>query len=60
MSDLWPALVLSLRISLVATVAVALVTIPLAYWMSRRRFVGKSIAEALITLPLVLPPTVVL
>jgi molybdate transport system permease protein len=37
----------------------AAIAIPLAYLMARRRFVGKSIVEALITLPLVLPPTVI-
>src|SRR5262245_54469411 len=59
MSALWRALMLSLEIALVATVVVALVAVPLAYVMSRRKFVGKSLLEALITVPLVLPPTVV-
>ena len=59
MSELWPALGLSLKIAGAATAVVALVAIPLAYVMSRRRFIGKSIVEAVITMPLVLPPTVV-
>jgi molybdate transport system permease protein len=57
--QMWPALVLSLRIALVATVVMAMVGIPLAYLMARHRFVGKSVVDALITMPLVLPPTVV-
>jgi molybdate transport system permease protein len=56
---LWPALVLSLQIAGAATGVVILIAIPLAHAMARRRFVGKSIVEALITVPLVLPPTVV-
>jgi len=59
MSDLWPPLWLSLRIATAATVLVALVAIPLAFVMARRAFTGKSILEALLTVPLVLPPTVV-
>jgi molybdate transport system permease protein len=58
-SEVWRPLVLSLRIAVMATVCTAIVTIPLAWWMARRRFLGKSLVEALITLPLVLPPTVV-
>ncbi|HEX8524220.1 MAG TPA: molybdate ABC transporter permease subunit [Tepidisphaeraceae bacterium] len=59
MSGLWSPLLLSLRIAIVATVVAALVAIPLAWVMARKRFVGKSVVEALITLPLVLPPTVI-
>ncbi|MCX5660428.1 MAG: molybdate ABC transporter permease subunit [Planctomycetota bacterium] len=59
MLELWPSLYLSLRIALAAMVVTALLALPLALLMSRRRFVGKSLVEALILLPLVLPPTVV-
>jgi len=58
MSDLWQPLRLSLVIAFCATVLVALVGIPLAFFMARRRFWGKSLMEALILLPMVLPPTV--
>jgi molybdate transport system permease protein len=59
MTDLWPPLLLSLRIAVAATALTALLAIPLAFWFSRRNFPGKSVLEALLTLPLVLPPTVV-
>jgi molybdate transport system permease protein len=59
MSDLWQPLFLSLRIALAATALTALLAIPLAFFFSRRTFRGKSTLEALLTLPLVLPPTVV-
>lgn len=59
MSDLISALLLSLRIALSATALVAVIGIPLAYFLARRRFVGKTLLETLLTVPLVLPPTVV-
>ena len=59
MANLVSALFLSLQIALSATVIVALVGIPLAYGLARRRFVGRTLIETLLTVPLVLPPTVV-
>jgi molybdate transport system permease protein len=59
MSDLWQPLSLSLRIALLATALTALTAIPLAFFLSRRSFHGKSVVEGILTLPLVLPPTVV-
>jgi molybdate transport system permease protein len=52
-------MVLSLRIALVATALVALIGVPLSYFMARRNFSGKSILDAVLLVPLVLPPTVV-
>ena len=59
MSDLWPSLWLTLRIAAAATLVVLAVGVPLAFFMARRRFTGKNLVEALILVPLVLPPTVV-
>ena len=59
MTSLPAALLLSLKIALVATGLVTLVGVPLAYAMARRNFLGKSVVEALLVVPLVLPPTVV-
>ncbi|MFC0229847.1 molybdate ABC transporter permease subunit [Bhargavaea ullalensis] len=56
--DLSP-LALSLRVAVLSTVLVFLFGTALARFLGRRDFPGKSIAEALILLPLVLPPTVV-
>ena len=50
---------LSLKIAAAATALAGIVGIALAYAVSRRRFRGKGFVEAVITLPLVLPPTVV-
>ena len=59
MERLWPALLLTLQIATVATVLTAVVGVPLAMLMAKRRFRGKSLVEAMILVPLVLPPTVV-
>jgi molybdate transport system permease protein len=59
MNHVWHPLLLSLRIAVAATVLVCAVGVPLAFAMSRRKFRGRGIVEAFITMPLVLPPTVV-
>ena len=59
MDAIWSPLLLSLRIAATATALTALVAIPLASTLARRRFAGRSLVEALVTVPLVLPPTVV-
>ena len=53
------ALRLSLQVAVAATALNALVGIPIAYALARRRFWGKSLVDLLVTLPLILPPTVV-
>ncbi|WP_282021020.1 molybdate ABC transporter permease subunit [Planomicrobium okeanokoites] len=50
---------LSLKIASVSTLLVFIASILLARFMCRREFFGKSLIEAIILLPLVLPPTVV-
>jgi molybdate transport system permease protein len=52
-------MLLSLKVAFVATLLVALIGVPLAFFMSRRRFAGKGVLDALLIVPLVLPPTVV-
>ena len=52
------ALRLSLVTSLAATVAVVGMGVPVAYLLAMREFRGKRVLEALIDLPMVLPPTV--
>lgn len=59
MEPLLDALRLSLMVSLSATVAVALVGLGLAYVLASRDFRGKHLLDTLISVPLVLPPTVV-
>jgi len=52
------ALLLSVRVTTVATVLNAFIGIPIAYVLAGRRFWGRSVIDLLVTLPLVLPPTV--
>jgi molybdate transport system permease protein len=56
--DTLSALSLSIRVAVLATVINAVVGIPLAYVLARRRFPGKTLVDLVVTLPLVLPPTV--
>ncbi len=54
----WQAVLLSLRVALVATV----VSLPLAIWvayiLARKDFAGKTLLNGLVHMPLVLPPVV--
>ena len=50
---------LSVQIASVATLVCLLIGVPLAWGMARRRFAGHGLVEALILMPVVLPPTVV-
>jgi molybdate transport system permease protein len=52
------ALSLSIRVAVVATALNAILGIPLAWLLARRRFWGRGLVDLLVTLPLVLPPTV--
>lgn len=54
----WFPLLLSLRVALISTAFVVLVGVALAWLLARRRFAGREALDALVTLPLVLPPTV--
>ena len=55
----WPALWISLRVAGAATVLAMVTGGTLAYVLVRYRFWGKFWLEAIATLPLVMPPTVV-
>lgn len=58
-SDFWSPVKLSLEIASVSVVIVFLFGIFVIRFMARRSFIGKTAVETLLTLPLVLPPTVV-
>ena len=44
--------------SVAATAVTLLIGLPLAWLLSHRRFPGRDLLEALVVLPLILPPTV--
>ncbi len=54
----WFPLWLSLRVAAISTFLALIAGLWIAYWLAFRQFKGKEILDALVTLPLVLPPTV--
>ena len=54
----WMAILLSLKVSVVATLFATPIGIGLAWALARYEFWGKSIIDAAVHLPLVLPPVV--
>lgn len=52
------ALFITLKLAAVTTLILLLVGTPLAWWLARSRWRFKFVCEALVALPLVLPPTV--
>lgn len=54
----WIALELSVRLALATTLVLLVVGVPVAYWLSFSRWRLKFFVEAIVALPLVLPPTV--
>lgn len=52
------ALLITLKLALVSTVVLLVLGTPLAWWLARTRWRFKFIPEAIVALPLVLPPTV--
>jgi molybdate transport system permease protein len=52
------ALLLSLRLALCVSAILFVLGMPLAYWLAYSRWRWKFLLEALVALPLVLPPTV--
>ena len=56
--DEWTAILLSLRIALVATIFSLPFGLAVAWLLARKDFWGKSLVDAIVHLPLVLPPVV--
>src|ERR1700741_4909518 len=54
----WQALFLTLKLDLVVCVLLLLVGVPLAFWLAFSQWRWKFLIEAIVALPLVLPPTV--
>ena len=52
------ALFITLKLAVITTVILLLIGTPVAWWLARSRWRFKFIFEAIVALPLVLPPTV--
>lgn len=55
---MWEAVFLTLKLACVTTLFLMLLGVPIAWWLARSGSWWKEVAGALISLPLVLPPTV--
>lgn len=58
MEGAWVALVLTLKVAGWATALNLVLGVGVGYAMARWRFAGRELADALLTLPMVMPPTV--
>jgi molybdate transport system permease protein len=54
----WDALLLSVRLAGITSLVLLLIGMPVAYWITYSRYRWKFLVEAVVALPLVLPPTV--
>lgn len=54
LSPVW----LSLQLATVTTALLFLLSLPLAWWLATTRFKAKGIVDALVSIPLILPPSV--
>lgn len=54
----WGPLLLTLKLASITTGILLFIAIPLAYWLAFSRFKLKFFIEALVSMPLVLPPSV--
>jgi molybdate transport system permease protein len=54
----WTAFWLTLQVAGCTTVILSVAGIPLAYWLAKSPWRGKFLVEACVSLPLILPPTV--
>lgn len=57
-NDVWPALALSLKVAFWATFLNLLLGVAVGLVLARRRFVGRDLLDTVLTLPMVMPPTV--
>ncbi len=55
----WSPIILSFKLAGITTILLLVVAIPLSYWLSYTRSYFKPVIETLVSMPLVLPPTVI-
>jgi molybdate transport system permease protein len=58
-SALWQSLGLTFRLAAITTLLLAIIGLPLAHWLNNTRWRLAPAIETLVTLPVVLPPTVI-
>ena len=55
----WEPLILTFKLAFITTALLLLISIPLAYWLAYTKSKLKPLFETLVSMPLVLPPTVI-
>jgi molybdate transport system permease protein len=55
---LWSPIWISLQLASATTIILLVLGVPLAWWLSRSQGLAKAMVESLVSVPLVLPPTV--
>ena len=58
-APLWQALGLTLKLAAITTLILGLIGLPLAHWLNTSRRRIAPLVETLVSLPIVLPPTVI-
>jgi len=58
LEHLWPPVRLTLELASITTLTLLVVATPLAWWLARSKARAKEIVATVVSLPLVLPPTV--
>jgi molybdate transport system permease protein len=54
----WEAIILTAKLASVVSIILVIIGIPIAYWISFSQWRWKFLAETVVAMPLVLPPTV--
>ena len=54
----WNPLILTFKLAFITTILLFIISIPLSYWMAYTKSKIKPVMETLVSMPLVLPPTV--
>ena len=54
----WVAVVLTLKLAALTTLTLAVVGLPLAYWLATTTRAWRPVVDAAVAVPLLLPPTV--
>ena len=54
----WTPLILTFKLAFITTILLLFIAIPISYWLAYTKSKAKPIVETLVSMPLVLPPTV--
>ncbi|MGE0630094.1 MAG: molybdate ABC transporter permease subunit, partial [Hyphomicrobiaceae bacterium] len=59
LSALWSPIRLTLELAAITTIFLLIVGTPIAWWLARSRARWKEVVATVVSMPLVLPPTVI-